>query len=104
MLANALALVMLALGAARANPQYRCVVLKSGGWVVGARFGKLPGNPVPRDFGTLWANGVAYELENLIQAGPPAEVRTATSINDRGQIVGTGRLNGIHVLLRLDPL
>jgi uncharacterized membrane protein len=78
--------------------------VNAAGWVVGLRYGTLPGGSVPRNYGTLWANGVAYELEGLIQAGPSAEVRTATGINDRGQIVGTGRINGLPVLLRLDPL
>jgi len=80
------------------------VAVNSAGWVVGSRYGTLPSHPQARDYATLWADGVAYELESLIQAGPSAVMVSATAINDRGQIVGQGSVNGSSCLIRLDPL
>lgn len=82
----------------------KAVAVNSAGWAVGRRYGTLPGNPQARDYGTLWAEGVAYELEDLIQAGPNADLMTATAINERGQIVGQAIVNGSACLIRLDPL
>jgi uncharacterized membrane protein len=81
----------------------RANAVNSSGWVVGRRYGTLAGG-LPRAWGTLWAGGVAHELDDLIQAGPSAEVLEATGINDRGQIVGSAEVNGLPCLIRLDPL
>ena len=80
------------------------VAVNASGWAVGRRYGTLPGHPQARDYATLWADGVAYELEDLIQSGPSAEMVSATAINDGGQIVGQASVNGSSCLIRLDPL
>jgi probable HAF family extracellular repeat protein len=43
----------------------------------------------------LWRNGVMTDLNTLLPAGSGWILRSAASISDGGQIVGTGTLNGV---------
>ena len=54
--------------------------------------------------GTLWASGVAYELEDLIVEGPAVTIAIAPALNDACQIACSGYLKGEPVAIRLDPL
>jgi probable HAF family extracellular repeat protein len=42
----------------------------------------------------MWQNGAMYLLQNLIPAGTGWDLKYAYAINDKGQIVGYGSLNG----------
>ena len=44
----------------------------------------------------LYSNGLFIDLNRLLPAGSPWELVTAVGINDAGQIVGIGYLNGNH--------
>jgi len=59
--------------------------------------GPLMGNPRP----FLWRDGVMVDLNTLIPADSPLKLLTASGINDRGQITGSGvTSNGeIHAYL-----
>ena len=48
--------------------------------------------------------GNFYYLNNLIPSGSGWVLRTAIAINDQGQIIGSGTLNGAVHLFRLDPV
>ena len=50
------------------------------------------GSGEPRAF--LWRNGTMSDLNDLLPAGSGWQLDVATAINDRGAIVGNGRLNG----------
>jgi probable HAF family extracellular repeat protein len=48
----------------------------------------------------LWKNGVMYDLNALIPAGSPWYLQATSSINDAGEIVGQGLINGeVHAFL-----
>ena len=48
----------------------------------------------------LWENGIIKNLDDLLLAGSGWELREATAINNLGQIVGNGMINGeIHAYL-----
>ena len=45
---------------------------------------------------TLWVNGVAYDLSTLVVGRNPFDnLATAFGLNDRGEIVGVGNVNGV---------
>jgi probable HAF family extracellular repeat protein len=52
----------------------------------------------------LHANGKMTDLNSLIPPNSGWILSEARDINDRGQIVGSGRLNGEHRAFRLDPI
>ncbi len=52
----------------------------------------------------LYGGGTVYDLNNLVPAGSGWFLSQARAINDRGQIVGTGTLNGESHAFRLDPV
>lgn len=60
----------------------------------------ISGSP---DRATLWQNGVAADLNTLIAAGSGWTLRSAEGINNRGQIVGFGTLNGQTQAFLLTP-
>ena len=51
----------------------------------------------------LWDAGVMYDLNGLLGPGTAWELLAAYGMNDRGQIVGTGRLNGVEQAVLLTP-
>ena len=76
--------------------------VNASGWVVGSRI--LAGDGL-NAVGTLWFEGVSYELEDLIVEGLPMKVLLAHGLNDQGQIVGLGMgAGGTTTAIRLDPL
>jgi probable HAF family extracellular repeat protein len=52
----------------------------------------------------LYANGSMQDLNNLIPAGSGWDLEWASSINDRGQIVGWGTINGETHAFLLDEV
>lgn len=52
----------------------------------------------------FWENGVLSDLNDLIPANSGWELTTATAINDGGQIVGSGTINGQERAYLLTPL
>lgn len=77
------------------------------GWIVGAETATTELDPhVARTYGALWVSGTGHVLNALIEAGPPVLCSEAKAVNDRGQIVGKGRFDGVptELPLRLDPL
>jgi probable HAF family extracellular repeat protein len=53
---------------------------------------------------TLWIDGHAIDLDTLASPGPAWVLTGAHSINDLGQIAGTGQHNGTQRPYRLDPI
>ncbi|HZQ56267.1 MAG TPA: hypothetical protein VFB14_29025 [Bryobacteraceae bacterium] len=48
----------------------------------------------------LWKDGVMVDLNSLIPKGSPWKLQSAASINDSGQIAGTGQINReVHAFL-----
>jgi probable HAF family extracellular repeat protein len=52
----------------------------------------------------LWKRGTLYDLNSLISNNSGWELTNASSINDVGQIVGTGKFNGQQRTFLLTPL
>lgn len=52
----------------------------------------------------IWKDGQRIDLNTLIPAGTPLELRSATSINDEGQITGWGAYAGERYAFRLTPV
>ncbi len=52
----------------------------------------------------LWENGVISDLNDLIPADSGWELASASAINDRGQIVGEGTINGERRAYLLTPV
>jgi uncharacterized membrane protein len=75
--------------------------LNADGWVVGFH---STTSLQARYIGTLWFQGVPYELERLIEPGVDVEISSASAVNDAGQILCDGLLNGRPRAMRLDPL
>jgi probable HAF family extracellular repeat protein len=66
--------------------------------------GQIVGFSIPGPFGSgrafLWQNGVMTDLNTLIPKGSPWYLLQALSINDAGQIVGYGTINGdVHAFI-----
>lgn len=66
--------------------------------------GQIVGFSIPGPLGSgrafLWQNGVMTDLNTLIPEGSPWYLLQALSINDAGQIVGYGTINGdVHAFL-----
>ncbi len=61
-----------------------------------------PGDTASHAF--LYENGSIYDLNVFIPAGTGWVLENASAINDVGQIVGTGTLNGVYSAFRLDPV
>jgi probable HAF family extracellular repeat protein len=73
-----------------------CHTINNRGQVVGFSF--------PGAFGggraLIWEDNVPIDLNTLIPAGSPWYLQAATSINDAGEIVGWGTINGeVHAFL-----
>jgi probable HAF family extracellular repeat protein len=51
----------------------------------------------------LYSGGVLFDLNSLVTNLTGWELTKALGINDKGQIVGTGVLNGVEHAFRLDP-
>jgi hypothetical protein len=48
----------------------------------------------------LWEDNAPIDLNTLMPAGSPWYLQTASSINDAGEIVGWGAINGeVHAFL-----
>lgn len=58
--------------------------------------------PVPQH-AFVWKNGVMRDLNKLISANSNWELNTARGINNRGQIIGEGKLNGQQRAYLLTP-
>ncbi len=54
--------------------------------------------------GFLWEGGTLYDLNNLLVGTPGWELWSANDINDSGQIVGMGLLNGQEHAFLLTPI
>jgi probable HAF family extracellular repeat protein len=52
----------------------------------------------------VYTGGAVYNLNDLIPSGSGWDLRDANGINDRGQIIGSGFLNGVGHVFRLDPV
>lgn len=52
----------------------------------------------------LITNGTVYNLADLIPAGSGWVLSNAFAINDSGQIIGAGQLNGVNHVFRMDPV
>jgi probable HAF family extracellular repeat protein len=53
---------------------------------------------------SLWHSGVMYDLNDLLPVGSGWELISASAINDRGQIVGSGSINGETHAFLLTPI
>ena len=73
--------------------------INKAGQIVG--FSTTPGDVATHAF--LYQNGSMYDLNDLIPADSGWVLQSASAINDFGQIVGTGTLNGVSSAFRLDP-
>ena len=62
-----------------------------------------PGN-VWQDHAFLWTHGVMYDLNDLIPAQSGWQLWEARGINDAGQIVGNGKINGLQHAFLLTPM
>ncbi|HEY1242645.1 MAG TPA: choice-of-anchor D domain-containing protein [Bryobacteraceae bacterium] len=67
---------------------------------------RIPGvttpNPGARAF--LYTSGQVYDLNVLLPPGSGWVLVNAVAINDSGQIIGTGQLNGVDHVFRMDPV
>ncbi len=54
--------------------------------------------------GELWRNGIMTNLNNLLPAGTGWELGAAYGINNKGQIVGTGKFKGQDTAFLLTPV
>ena len=52
----------------------------------------------------LYSGGVVTDLNSMISTDSGWLLKTADDINDMGQIVGTGRLNGSNRMFLLTPI
>lgn len=60
-------------------------------WIVGEST-----STTGRTLATLWVEGTPYELSALVVGGSPFQhLRTAYGLNDRGEIVGAGEVDGV---------
>lgn len=66
--------------------------------------GVIVGQSFPDQRAVLWRNGQIRDLNRLIRANSGWVLTNATGINDAGQIVGAGRLNGQLRAYRLTPV
>lgn len=72
--------------------------------IVGQAY-RLPGEPSsPSGRAFLYANGKVYDLNALLPNGSGWVLINATAINDSGQIIGTGQLNGVSHVFRMDQV
>jgi hypothetical protein len=81
------------------QPDGRANGVNSAGQIVGMVYGGALGNT-----GVIWEGFTAYDLTPLIVSNPGWDIRQADAINDLGQILGVGRLNGVDHIVRLDPV
>jgi probable HAF family extracellular repeat protein len=51
----------------------------------------------------VWADGMLFDLNDLVQNAPGWSLTAAYGINEAGQIVGSGTFNGSHSAFLLDP-
>lgn len=84
------------------------------GWAVGFRADAFPAAALgvldlflhPDDAGFrafLYAAGTAYDLNTLVTGASGWTITDATAVNDAGQIVGAGFLNGVEHAILLTP-
>jgi probable HAF family extracellular repeat protein len=52
----------------------------------------------------VWTGGMLYDLNALVSPGSGWTLESAFGINELGQIVGSGRLNGVSSAYLLDPV
>jgi probable HAF family extracellular repeat protein len=52
----------------------------------------------------MWRNGQIFNLNNLLQPNSGWQLRSATGINNNGQIVGIGDFNGQRKGFLLTPV
>lgn len=77
------------------------VAVNDAGQVVGSSVGAGGG---PSEHAFLWANGVLTDLDDLLAPGSPWTLTEGWDINDVGQIVGQGTINGETHGLLLTPI
>ena len=73
----------------------------SGKHIVGKA--NVPGGPLLVDHAVLWTNGTIKDLNELIPSSSGWVLQVAEGINDAGQIVGQGELNGVTTGFLLTP-
>ena len=78
--------------------------LNNSSQIVGQAY-RIPGlPPSPGGHAFLYANGQVYDLNALLPSGSGWVLTNALAINDAGQIIGTGQLNGVNHVFRMDPV
>jgi ankyrin repeat protein len=82
------------------------VALNDAGDAVGesSRLRELDPDGMPVSRAVLWRDGKAIMLDDAIAAGTGWRLRSAEGINNRGEIVGTGLLNGVERCYLLRPV
>jgi uncharacterized membrane protein len=79
--------------------------INSSGWIVGYEYESPAGWARPS--GTLWVDGIAYDLTRRLArtpGGPFVHVLAAWDVNDSGQIAARGWVDGVERALSLDPI
>jgi probable HAF family extracellular repeat protein len=73
----------------------RAYGINESGDVVGTAWTPGGGSDLQGERATLWRNGQAIDLNDLLPAGSPWRLVRALDIADNGDIVGVGTLNGV---------
>lgn len=73
--------------------------INDAGWVVG--YGTVP---YDRSHGYLWKNGVIIDLDDLLPHNSGWKITEATGINNSGQIIGMGIVNGARHAFLMTPM
>ncbi|HYC61010.1 MAG TPA: hypothetical protein VEK79_15715 [Thermoanaerobaculia bacterium] len=91
--------VMTDLGVLPGHDQSRALDINHSKTIVG--FSMKTGTSVQR--AVMWSGGVMYDLNDFLPPGSGWELKSATGINEHGQIVGGGVHFGVSRAFRLDP-
>lgn len=77
------------------------VALNNAGEVIGKLYSQ---DPFSDDIPLLWKDGVQYNLNDLIPVEAGWEIMYASDINNLGQIVGYGQINGQEHAFLMTPV